>query len=751
MADENFVFLDESKDSETSQEIVTNKLQQKIGKILTVDDDLGYQKSLLYGLKDFVVNGDILEILTANSATEAASVIAQNDDIAIILLDVVMEQDDAGLRLVENIRNIQGNALTRIILLTGQPGIAPRKEVMEQYDIDEYWNKSEINHDTLKAVITANLRSWHSMLKLEQARRGLQMVVDASRHLASKYDKKSFIQVILKEIGKLIGGGDTLTHCVIVHISPDITFTQANVIASTGAKLIQPGAPLPNWFANKFQHLCQLALSEQSHQFSETKSVLYFPCDRNSSCHYLVMLEAQYALNDYHIHLLQVFSENISSGFMQISLVNQLTKLAYQDSELQIYNRNWLLRELHTMNDDDRNQSELVIISVDDFDSQVLTFSEEHLLKIITVTYKNILKLYKHALGVARIGTGTFAVLYNKEYSQNDETLHRFTNQSNNIQGELLNYTLTIAQVELSLMLHFPAMQILHLAKSMLYYARQHSIDFLTYGPWYRERLLDDYQILSDLKKAITNNELFLVFQPKVDLHTSHPVGLEALLRWRKHGNIIPPNIFIPIAEDSGLITKLDLIAAHLTIDTIHKLEKTGYRLPISFNATVKDLSEPDYIQLIQDAINIEHIPPELLDVEITETQAMESYEKISPILDHLRNLGVHISIDDFGTGYSSLSHISKLAADTIKIDITFVTNLDTDETNQQVVELVMNLASLLNFSVVAEGIETVRQRDSLLEKGCHIGQGFFYAKPMEFDELIIWLKTHYKKNNGIS
>ncbi len=746
MADESFVFLDDSKYHDISHKTATNHSLQKTGKILTVDDDLGYQKSLLYGLRDFVVNGDVVEILTANSAAEAASVIAQNEDIAIILLDVVMEQDDAGLRLVETIRNIQGNALVRIILLTGQPGIAPRKEVMEQYDIDEYWNKSEISHDTLKAVITANLRSWQSMLRLEQARTGLQMVVDASRHLASKYDTNSFIQVVLKEIGKIIGDGAPLTHCVIIHKVSDTPYVQSNVIASTGTTAIQIGAPLPNWFINKFDYLCRQALSEQHHQFDKNKSVLYFPCDRDTSCHYLVMAETQHALNDYHINLLQVFSENISSGFMQIALVNQLTKLAYQDSELQIYNRNWLLRELHIMNNSDRNKSELVIISVDNFDSQALAFSEEYLLQLIEVTYKNILQLYKHTIGVARIGTSTFAVLYNSQYAKSNEMLQNFTNQSHEIQGEVLNHTLTIARLELSFMQSFPALQILHLAESMLYYARQRSIDVLTYGPWYRERLLSDYQILSDLKKAITNNEFFLVLQPKVDLRTGAPVGMEALLRWRRDGEIVPPGIFIPIAEDSGLITKLDLIAARLSIDTIQKLELAGYKLPVSFNATVKDLSEPGYIQLIQDALNIKNVSPELLDVEITETQAMESYEKISPILAHLHSLGVHISIDDFGTGYSSLSHISKLAADTIKIDMAFVTNLSENKADQQVVELVMNLASLFGFTVVAEGIETELQRDALLAKGCYIGQGFFYAKPMELDELFIWLNNHLQE-----
>ncbi len=740
MGDEDFIF---QEDSTSIPQRGANKQRPKtVGKILLVDDDSGYRQSLLYGLQDFVVNGDIDDILTAGSATEATSLIAQHNDIAIILLDVVMEQDDAGLRLVETIRNVIGNALVRIILLTGQPGLSPRKEVMNQYDIDEYWNKSEIDHDILKAVVTANLRSWQSMFQLEQARAGLQMVVDASRHLASKYDTDSFIQVVLKEIASLIRGEDNLTLCVTA-MECNASYEKAGVIASTGNHDIRLGEPLPKALLAKFGDLCKEALSDKGHKFSQNLSVLIFPCDREISCYYLILAEAQQNLTDYHIHLLQVFSENISSGFMQIALVNQLSVLAYQDDELKISNRNWLLRELNLMNNSDRTQSELVIISVDNFESQALTFSEGHLFKIIEVTYKNILHVYPHALGVAKIGTNSFAVLCHKKQIKSDEVLTEFTNQSNVVQGEVINYTLTIARVDLSLMHDFPAMQILHLARSMLYYSRQHSISLLNYGPWFRDHLLNEYKMLSDLKKAMNNDEFYLALQPKVNLRTGRPVGLEALLRWKKQDEVIPPNIFIPIAEDSGLITKLDLIAARLTIDAIHQLVQQGFRLPVSFNATVKDLSEPQYIQFIQDAIHVKHISPDLLDVEITETQAMESYDTVNPTLEHLRQLGVHISIDDFGTGYSSLSHISQLAADTIKIDTTFVTHLGEDKASQQVVELVMNLASQFGFSVVAEGIETEQQREALLAMNCQTGQGFLFAKPMPLEELIVWLNNH--------
>ncbi|MZI94857.1 EAL domain-containing protein [Vibrio sp. CAIM 722] len=715
MGDEKFIFMEDPTDF--PQKIKTHSTIKTIGKILSVDDDLSYQQSLLYSLRDFVDKGDVEEILTANSASEAATMIAQNDEIAVILLDVVMEDDDAGLRLVETIRNIQGNSLVRIVLLTGQPGVAPRKDVMQKYDIDEYWNKSEIDYDILKAVVASNLRSWRSMYQLEQARIGLQLVIDASRQLASQYDKKSFIQVVLKQVASIIDGGEgESTLCVATHVTND-SLEQSYVLAYSGHENVPVGKPLPPVLLDKFGDLYQEAISEHSHKFNDNLSILCFSNEQQQSNCYFILAEGQQPLSEYSIHLLQVFGENISSGFMKIALINQLSNLAYLDSELQIYNQNWLLRELQNMNSVDRNNTQLVIFSIDNFDSQALTLSEDSLLQVITHTYHKISELYHHPMAFSRIESSIFSVLCNKNEAIDDSELVEFTNQINEVDGEIRNYTLTIIKVDLSHMSSFSAMQILYLSKSLLYYARQKGVGFMAYGAWYRERLLTEYQILNDLKAAIEEDEFFLELQPKIDLHNDRPVGLEALLRWKKQGAVIPPDTFIPIAENSGIITKLDAIALNLTLEAIKALGKHGYKLPISFNATVKDLYESSYIQLIEDAIAVEHIDPELLDVEITETQAMDSYAKVNPILEHLHDLHVHVSIDDFGTGYSSLAHISKLAADTIKIDKTFVTNLRENRANQQVVELVINLASLFNFSVVAEGIETQEEKETLLKK----------------------------------
>jgi len=737
MSDGSFTFLDESVSpgdlSETGYE------ENKRWKILTVDDDKNYQSSLTFSLDGLKVSNREVEILTANSATEAAVVLSQHDDISVILLDVVMERDDAGLRLVENIRNVQGNALVRIILLTGQPGFAPRQDVMHQYDINEYWNKSDIDHDILKSVVSANLRSWKSMYDLDQARAGLQMVVDASRKIASKYDTEAFVQVVLKEISELISREKEPCLCVI-ESREERGNCEERIIAGTLDQHDEKAREV----MRRFRDWIDEAHTIKTHVFNKNSSVLYFPI-HGENREYFVLVDSYESLTDYHIRLLQVFSENINSGFMQIALVNQLSKLAYQDAELGINNRNWLLRELEIMTEAEISQLELLVVELTDYDSHAISFQQQSLVELVSMVFNQLSEVFKFdpTAVITRVGSDRFAVLYNKQFPLSDDLLVDISSRTYDVNGYLVRSTMTFARIELSQLACFPADQILHIARSLLFSARENKQQVVTYHPLYREELIRDYQILGDLKAAIDNKEFYVALQPKCDLKTGKVVGLESLLRWEKQDNLIPPSIFIPLAERTGLISKLDAIAAELTFQAMKEVNQAGFILPISINATVADLIDPDYIQLLIDLIEEKKISPALVEIEITESQAMESYEEVKPILDDLHKAGFNISIDDFGTGYSSLSHISQLAVDVIKIDISFVRHLQDDPASQQVVDLVMRLAELFDFSVVGEGIETKAQRDALLERGCCVGQGYFYAKPMPTNELLVWLRNN--------
>ncbi|MDU0113177.1 EAL domain-containing protein [Psychrosphaera aquimarina] len=713
-------------------------------KILSVEDDINYQESLIYAIQDTIFNTRPVEILKASSAAEAATILTQNPDIALVLLDVVMEEDDSGLRLVEFIRNVQGNSAIRIILLTGQPGFAPRLEVMQEYDIDEYWNKSEIQYDMLCSIVSAHLRTWHSLSELKQATLGLQMVVEAARSLSSKYDLDSFTHVVLAEISNVISASADGILCIMqpCPLPSNEVAPKATVKAATGNSTRYINCEFNEEIENLYGDVCRNALEQMTHQFSGHHSALFFPGDGEIAEYYLILVHTKQPLNLYNINLLQVFSENIANGFNNISFINRLAHLAYKDQQLNIYNRTWLQRELSNMSFADKNNTELVIFNVKQFANKALIFGEDHSNQLIKQLYDSICNVTTERHVITKMSADTFAILYNKNDAVELESLIALTNEPMVVHGISHNLDLTMVRMDLNLLSELHPDRILYLALGMLNIARKQRINILDYSPEYLQQITEESEIMHGLRNAIAESELFIELQPKVNMQTNTIIGFEALLRWSNQGVLISPARFIPVAEQSGLINQLDLFVFFEVVNALKALDVMGYRLPISFNATISDLRDEHYINSILTIIEQGEINPKLLDLEVTESQAMLDYEEINPILMRFREHGVNVSIDDFGTGYSSLAHIAQLAANIIKVDRTFITNIEDDEVSYHVVDMVMKLAQRFGFSVIAEGIETEGQKSMLLEHGCHHGQGYLFAKPMSLEKLLDWLPT---------
>ncbi|MGP4843987.1 DUF3369 domain-containing protein [Marinobacter sp. 1Y8] len=177
-------------------------------KVLSVDDNPHYQQSLAFALNNVRILGRPVTLITTDSAAKASRIMRDTPDIAVALLDVVMETDDAGLRLVNTIRETLNNQLTRIVLVTGQPGMAPRLDVMETFDIDDYWNKTELTHDHLISMLSGNLRSWRKAAELEEARSGLEQLVNACQAITHKRYLTELTRTVLQHLGSLAGTTD---------------------------------------------------------------------------------------------------------------------------------------------------------------------------------------------------------------------------------------------------------------------------------------------------------------------------------------------------------------------------------------------------------------------------------------------------------------------------------------------------------------------------------------------------------------
>ncbi|MDF3822097.1 EAL domain-containing protein [Leptospira sp. 96542] len=255
--------------------------------------------------------------------------------------------------------------------------------------------------------------------------------------------------------------------------------------------------------------------------------------------------------------------------------------------------------------------------------------------------------------------------------------------------------------------------------------------------------------IENSLRKAIQNNELFLFFQPKVSLKENAVVGAEALIRWKHpERGWVPPSEFIPVAEDSGIIERIgDWVLEEAC--RVKKSWKSFCHHPIvlSINVSGKQLIRTNWSHKVQSIIELYDISPEEIELELTESSIMENPERSIESFQYLSSLGIKVSIDDFGTGYSSLSYLKKIDADVLKIDRSFVMDLELNEDDRAICRAIINMAFSLGMEVIAEGVENAAQRDLLQSFGCDLIQGYFYSKPLPNDEFINFVKKFNETN----
>ncbi|URN84474.1 EAL domain-containing protein [Acetobacterium wieringae] len=251
---------------------------------------------------------------------------------------------------------------------------------------------------------------------------------------------------------------------------------------------------------------------------------------------------------------------------------------------------------------------------------------------------------------------------------------------------------------------------------------------------------IQKYEMQNKLRNALSNQEFVLYYQPQVDMATNQILGLEALIRWNSSNGMVPPGSFIPIAEESNLITPLGEWVLEIACEFGKKLQSLGYQIPIAVNLSMLQFKAPYIGELIQSILTRTQLPPELLELEITEGILMDNEDECEAILSEFHRMGIQVSIDDFGTGYSSLSYLKKFAVDKIKIDRSFIKGIPHYD-NGTIAKVIIELASNFNLQVIAEGVETPEQIDFLLKNNCHIAQGFYYAKPLDEDRLLTFME----------
>lgn len=575
-------------DGQENQEIV-----RAAWRVLIVDDEPDVHRATTFALAGVTILNQTLEFLHAYSAAEAIDPLKKEDNIAVVLLDVVMEREHAGLDLVKTIRNDLQLPDVRIILRTGQPGQAPEIETIHDYDINDYKTKSELTRTKLFATITSALRAYRQIRALDEL---------------AFYDRLS---------------------------------------------------RLPN--RNRF-----------------------------------------------------------------VDLINE--QLQHKEVGNQM----------------------IAILDVDDFSEVNDALGHQQGDRLLLAVSERLRNNLGAGAVLARIGGDTFGLMGNQDTLDPVGILALFR-EPFAVQDDSMVVTATLGLVRLSNVLG-DGLDALKDANIALKRAKKNRRgDYVVFSNEMGFDIRERVRLLRGLRSAVDNDRLFIVYQPQINLRTGQPVGMEALLRWRDgDGGFVPPEQFIPLAETSGLIVVLGDWVLRTACHELNRLRSKGWSdLRMSVNVSLIQFRHPTFLDKLRAALQDTGIEPAKLELEITESVAMEDANFILETLTAIKALGVSIAIDDFGTGYSSLSQLRQLPVDRLKIDRVFVSELNQQVQGGHIANMVVELGRNLGMTIIAEGVEDELQAQTLLAMGCHEAQGFLYAQAMPMPELEAWLRARGKPARG--
>lgn len=734
MSNEEFLTVFATDDTEST----ASKEPQAVWKIAVVDDDQTVIDVTRLALKGVEIEGRRLEFIEAGSGAAGYQLLRQHPDVAVILLDVVMETPDAGLRLVDTIRGEMANHMMQIVLRTGQAGYAPEEDVIRRYEINAYKTKSELTRTRLFTTIATAIRSYKHLKMLHESRQGLRAVIDASAQMLSERSVQSFSAGVLRQIDALFGMCSDSFFCVSRRPT-DGPFVFKN--SRDGFVVVAANAQFAHWYgksideldpASSFVEITKRALETKQHQFDTGISCLYLHTP--SGWEGAVVAGESMSLQSADPELLQVFCLNVGLGLENAKYFTFLNQAAYKDDLTGLLNRHGVIEAACQLTLQYTTAVEAFVIDVDYFHHIVESLGYDignQLLKKIAAV---LTEFFAGRAAVARLHADVFAVVV----AGSDLTVRDVAVRCAKpliVDGQSIRIGLTVGksaafrceQYEHGVLLLRQAEIALKVAKESKRGTGQ------LFEPGFEQESRRNMTLLSDFRLALDRHELFLMLQPKVKLQPQHQVcGFEALVRWlHPQKGLIAPNAFIPIVEKSGLNYDLDLYVAEKLCEILQQVPAQTPR--ISFNISANSLTHESFVDELMSVFQRFQVPFSNVEIEVTENALIQSEQAILA-LRMLHQAGFVICLDDFGAGFSSLSYLLRLPLHVIKIDRAFVADLTVHGDSQKVLCGMLQIIQSVGKHTVIEGVETLEQLQMINTLGIEVVQGFYFYKPLAVD-----------------
>ncbi|GGC04667.1 diguanylate cyclase [Oxalicibacterium flavum] len=717
-----------------------------VWQVMIVGKDAGFHTAVSFALARLDMREQPLDFLHVRSFAQAQAMWADVPKLAMLVLDDCSLPRQESMQLLHALRNAAHLQDTRIVVRSEHDKHAPAYRTFGAFDISACLPGEEIDRQACMHAFSDALRAYGQLDAIRAGNRGLDKILHANRELTALTTIEEFAPEVLRQLTDLLQLPEDGLICIRETLHD--RRTESFVVAATGnykALINHPVSTLDTGV----QAIIEQAMEARHRVQAHGLAALYF-AGEGARC-LVVLIRVERALDDVETRLLDVFASIVSIGLTNILLVTRLHNSAYYDSLTKLPNRVRLKDILDdTLEETASAPATLALIDIDHFaetnDALGHRFGDYLLLAIATRLQSHL----GHHLVVARIGGDTFGVLGDEQQVTPEAILAQFERpfaiDSHQVQISATVGLLRLAEHAGS---GAEALKNAHIAlkraKSRqraghLYFSRSMDVDI-------RERV----NMMHALRRTFEENRLFVVYQPQIDMVTREPVGAEALLRWRgDDGAMISPERFIPIAEYSGLIVELgEWVLRQACLQTVRLREHGFADFMIAVNVSQVQLRHPQFLAMLKRTLAESQAVAHCIELEITESMAMDDPEALTHLLDQITATGVSIAIDDFGTGFSSLSHLQKLNVDRLKIDRAFVAEITESARGSSIAEAIIQLGRNLDLDVIAEGVENERQAMVLSELGCSCAQGYLFAQPLTSEKLEEWLRLNSRKEGG--
>ena len=479
-------------------------------------------------------------------------------------------------------------------------------------------------------------------------------------------------------------------------------------------------------------------LAEGEHQHTDVDSTYLLKSKNRQAAIYL---ETEHTPSPSQLQFAEIFLTNVSVGLDNVRLFNRLRDAAYKDVLTGLSNRNDFMNKVERYYQPGKSDYVFLLIDVAQFSDINNGLGQEIGNLLLNAIVDRLHQEYPNAELLSRIGADVFGLLLPVD-ERDVELLREHLSLPFNAGEHILPINFNIGLCYQGDFLQ-AGIETLKLGYIALNQAKKQSSEMVvTYTPDMEEKMAWRLGIIRQLRQDFEQRKLEVWFQPQLDLNTLEIIGCEALLRWPSgNGQYISPAIFVPMAEDAGLIVEIGQWVLEQACMQQKRLEAMGFAISIAVNVSVPQFKVKGYAQQVKDTLIKYDVKPQFIELEVTESVVMDELANVITTLKELKEFGIEIAIDDFGTGFSSLSYLQKLPLDRLKIDRAFIKDLPGQDC-QAIAALIISLGARLGLKTIAEGVETQAQADYLAQLGCDEVQGFMYAKPMPEKELITYLQA---------